>query len=64
MIIIIKKIIIYKKDKVSNPYNTNKSIINNNINGKSILNKNNPINIELQILIPKKDINNKNMRIP
>jgi hypothetical protein len=52
------------KDRLINPYKTNISIKNNNINGKSILNKNKDKNIELQILIPKNEINNKKMRSP
>lgn len=61
---IIKKLIKYKKDKLINPYNTNMSIKKSNINGKSILNRNKAKKIELHILIPKKDINNKNIRRP
>lgn len=62
--IIIKKLMTYINDKLSNPYKTNKSIKNNSINGKSILNKNNAKKIELQMLIPKNEINNKKIRTP
>lgn len=62
--IIITKLIKYKIDNEANPNNTNISMKNSSIKGKSMLKINKAINKELHILIPKKDISSKKMRNP